>query len=149
MAGYRVGGAHVSVSQGRGLRILNPGHYLNFQPHFAVAAAGDPHVQAADLMHEMELVGVQAFAQALVDQGHRHRQLRDRVNTQSGRTKLGNEIAVHVQNEGIAHLIARIAVSGLDHLDAEGNSGPRPGPAVSICRSRGSPAWNCFRSASV
>jgi hypothetical protein len=95
------------------LRLLNPRDYLDFEPHLTVAAAGDAHVQAADLVHEMKLVGVQAFAQALVDQGHRHRQLRDGINTQPGRTELGDEITVHVQDKLIARLVAGLQFRAL------------------------------------
>ena len=77
-------------------------YYFYFELDFTVAAAFDAHIQAADLMHEMKLVGVQAFAQAFVDQGHRHRQLGNEVNTEFGRAEFGEEIAVHVQDKGIA-----------------------------------------------
>ena len=43
-------------------------HNFNLQHYLTVAAAFDAHVQAADLMHEMKLVGVQAFTEALVDE---------------------------------------------------------------------------------
>jgi hypothetical protein len=52
-----------------------------------------------------------AFAQTLIDEGHRNGQLRGKIDTYPFRTELGDEISIYIENELLPHVMTRIAIS--------------------------------------
>ncbi len=93
---------------------------LDFQLHLAIAETFKPYVGAAHIAHKVEGVRLQPLAQPLIYESDRNGKLRKEVNAHPGRAQLRDKAAVHVEDETLPHLVARIAVTRFDDLGDDG-----------------------------
>jgi len=58
----------------------------------------------------MEVIRLETFAESLIDQGHRDGQLRYQIHAHLAGTKLGDEIAVDIEDECLSNNVTGVAV---------------------------------------
>ena len=73
---------------------------IDLEHDFPVSITLDADVRASEVPHEMEIIGLKAFAEPFVDQGHGNGELRYQIDAHSFWTELRYEIAVNIEYDG-------------------------------------------------